>query len=54
MLIKLIKLLTEFSLIEPRLKSKLRTKFVDLIHDQKAKSVQLEIIRSIIKIYKDT
>ena len=53
MLIKLIKILSEFTMVEPRLKIKLRGKFSDLLDDQKAKSVQLEIIKSIIKIYKD-
>lgn len=38
-LIKLIKLLTEFAEVEPRLQQKLHDKFIGLIESQKAKSV---------------
>ena len=50
-MIKLIKLLTEFCEIEDRLVKKMETKFLDLLEDQKAKSVQFEVLKSILKIY---
>jgi AP-3 complex subunit delta len=52
-LIKIIKLLTEFCKVEPRLKMKLRPKFYDLLESQRAKSVQYEIIKSSLVLYKD-
>lgn len=53
MLIKLIKLLTEFCDYEPRLLSKLVPKFKSLLESQKAKSVQYEVIKSVIYLLKD-
>ena len=50
-LIKLIKLLSEFCEVEDRLVKKMKTKFLDLLEDQKAKSVQFEVLKSILKIY---
>lgn len=43
-LIKLIKLLVEFSENEPRLLQKLEPKFRELLESQKSKSVQYELI----------
>lgn len=50
-MIKLIKLLSEFCEVEDRLVKKMKTKFLDLLEDQKAKSVQFEVLKSILKIY---
>jgi AP-3 complex subunit delta-1 len=50
-LIKIIKLLTEFCSVEPRLKIKLRPKFHDLLESQRAKSVQYEIIKASLSLY---
>ena len=52
-LIKIIKLLTEFCMVEPRLKLKLRPKFYDLLDSQKARSVQFEIIKSSLVLFRD-
>lgn len=52
-LIKVIKLFIEFCQVEPRLLIKLKNKLCDLLGSQKAKSVQYEVIKAILKIYKD-
>lgn len=52
-LIKLIKLLTEFCNAEPRLLGKLMPKFKNLLESQKAKSVQYEVVKSILHLYRD-
>ena len=44
-LIKIIKLITEFVEVEPRLGPKLRPKFKEMMDGQKAKSVQFEIVK---------
>lgn len=51
-LIKLIKLLTELCGAEPRLLNKLVPKFKSLLDSQKAKSVQYEVVRSILVLCK--
>ena len=50
-LIKIIKLLTEFYQVEPRLKQKLQVKFQGLLESQKAKSVQFEVLKAVLKIF---
>lgn len=52
-LIKLVKLLTEFCNAEPRLISKLLPKFKDLLESQKAKSVQYEVVKSVLHLCRD-
>jgi hypothetical protein len=42
----------EFLPVEPRLYGKLRPKFRELIIDQKAKSVEFELIKAIISGFK--
>ena len=38
--------------MEPRLKTKLRPKFQELLVDQKAKSVEIELIKAVISIFR--
>ena len=42
----------EFLPVEPRLFSKLRPRFRDMLVDQRAKSVEFELIRAIIACFK--
>ena len=53
MLIKLIKLLTEFCTAEPRLLAKLAPKFRSLLSSQKAKSILYELVKSILLLYRE-
>lgn len=50
-MIKLIKLLTEFAVVEPRLITKLKSKLLQLLTQQKAKSVQAEVLIAVFKLY---
>jgi len=52
LIIKLIKLFVEFLPVEPRLFSKLRPRFRDMLIDQRAKSVEFELIRAIVAHFK--
>ena len=49
----MVKLIAEFSKVEPRLKNKMKGKFQELLKSQKAKSMQLEVLRAVIGIYKN-
>eukprot|EP00347_Sterkiella_histriomuscorum_P003692 403363311 len=52
LIIKLIKLFMEFIPIEPRLFIKLRPKFREMLLNQKAKSVEYELIKAVIQNFK--
>lgn len=52
-LIKLIKLLSEFCEVEERLIKKMQPKFLNLLEQQKAKSVQFEVLKALLKLYKN-
>ena len=53
LLIKVIKVLTEFCEVEPRLKTKLKPKFKQLLEKQSSKSVQYEVVCSCLHIFDD-
>lgn len=53
MLIKLIKLLTEFCTAEPRLLTKLAPKFRSLLDSQRAKSILYELVKAILQLYRE-